>query len=98
MDNTEMSVRAIGGPTAVLEIGGLRLVTDPTFDEPRDYPLGAGHALSKTAGPAIRAAEVGPADAIVRGASGRAAGNSDDARDTSPFAAAGSCATITRSA
>ena len=61
MDNTEMSVRVIGGPTAVLEIGGLRLVTDPTFDEPRDYPLGAGHALSKTAGPAIRAAEVGPA-------------------------------------
>ena len=51
MDNTEMSVRVIGGPTAVLEIGGLRLVTDPTFDEPRDYPLGAGHALSKTAWP-----------------------------------------------
>jgi L-ascorbate metabolism protein UlaG (beta-lactamase superfamily) len=65
MDNTEMSVRVIGGPTAVLEIGGLRLVTDPTFDEPRDYPLGAGHALSKTAGPAIRAAEVGPADAVL---------------------------------
>lgn len=65
MDNTEMSVRVIGGPTAVPEIGGLRLVTDPTFDEPRDYPLGAGHALSKTAGPAIRAAEVGPADAVL---------------------------------
>ena len=32
MDNTEMSVRVIGGPTAVLEIGGLRLVTD--YDPP----------------------------------------------------------------
>src|ERR1700722_13063649 len=65
MDNTEMSVRVIGGPTAVLEIGGLRLVTDPTFDEPRDYPLGAGHALSKTAGPGIRAGQGGPGDAAL---------------------------------
>jgi hypothetical protein len=29
---------AVGGPTVVLEIGGLRLVTDPTFDEPGTYP------------------------------------------------------------
>jgi L-ascorbate metabolism protein UlaG (beta-lactamase superfamily)/quinol monooxygenase YgiN len=62
---TAMGIRMIGGPTAVLEIGGLRLVTDPTFDEPRDYPLGAGHALSKTAGPAIRPAEIGRADAVL---------------------------------
>jgi hypothetical protein len=26
-----LTVRMVGGPTAVLEIGGLRLVTDPTF-------------------------------------------------------------------
>ena len=24
----------VGGPTAVLEYGGLRLLTDPTFDPP----------------------------------------------------------------
>ena len=27
----------IGGPTAILEVAGLRIVTDPTFDRPRSY-------------------------------------------------------------
>lgn len=58
-------VRMIGGPTAVLEIGGLRLVTDPTFDEPRDYPIGPGRVLSKTASPAIGPTEIGQADAVL---------------------------------
>ena len=29
----------IGGPTVLIEIAGLRLVTDPTFDGPGDYKL-----------------------------------------------------------
>ena len=29
-----VSVQAIGGPTAIIEIGGLRVITDPTFDPP----------------------------------------------------------------
>jgi hypothetical protein len=29
-----VAVRYLGGPTALLEIGGLRLLTDPTFDPP----------------------------------------------------------------
>ena len=65
MGSAEVTVRMIGGPTAVLEIGGLRLVTDPTFDEPRDFPLGTGRVLSKTAGPAIQPDGVGPADAVL---------------------------------
>jgi L-ascorbate metabolism protein UlaG (beta-lactamase superfamily) len=65
MDTTQVSVRMIGGPTAVFEIGGLRLVTDPTFDEPSDYPLGAGRVLSKTASPAIRPGQIGQADAVL---------------------------------
>ncbi|MFC4115251.1 MBL fold metallo-hydrolase [Nonomuraea zeae] len=56
-----MDIRYVGGPTAVLEIGGLRLLTDPTFDEPGDYPIG-NRALTKTAGPAF---EVGPVDAVL---------------------------------
>src|ERR1700733_6949106 len=65
MDNTEMSVRVVGGPTAVLEIGGLRLVTDPTFDGPRDYPVGPGRVLTRTGGPALRPAEIDGADAVL---------------------------------
>ena len=30
--NDVLRIRYVGGPTAVIEIGGLRLVADPTFD------------------------------------------------------------------
>lgn len=34
-----MNVSHIGGPTVLLEIGGLRLLTDPTFDPAgTEYP------------------------------------------------------------
>jgi L-ascorbate metabolism protein UlaG (beta-lactamase superfamily) len=58
------TIRALGGPTAILEIGGLRLVTDPTFDEPRDYPIG-DRKLTKLAATAIGPEEVGPVDAVL---------------------------------
>ncbi|MEU4542523.1 MBL fold metallo-hydrolase [Nonomuraea dietziae] len=47
-----MEIRYAGGPTAVIELGGVRLVVDPTFDPPGDYPVGA-RVLTKTAGPAF---------------------------------------------
>ncbi|MFI7127642.1 MBL fold metallo-hydrolase [Nonomuraea sp. NPDC050153] len=59
-----MEIRYLGGPTAVLEIGGVRLLTDPTFDAPGDYPIG-NRALTKTAGPALGAAELGAVDAVL---------------------------------
>ncbi|MFI7618532.1 MBL fold metallo-hydrolase [Nonomuraea terrae] len=59
-----MEIRYVGGPTAVLEIGGVRLLTDPTFDAPGDYPIG-DRALSKTAGPAFGPDEAGPVDAVL---------------------------------
>ncbi|MEU0567765.1 MBL fold metallo-hydrolase [Nonomuraea sp. NPDC005983] len=55
-----MEIRYVGGPTAVLDLGGLRLLTDPTFDPPGDYPIG-DRALSKTGGPE----EVGAVDAVL---------------------------------
>ncbi|WP_377268050.1 MBL fold metallo-hydrolase [Peterkaempfera sp. SMS 1(5)a] len=61
---TTLSIRYVGGPTAVIETGGLRLLTDPTFDEPGDYPIGA-RKLTKTAGPALRPAEIGAVDAVL---------------------------------
>ncbi|HEX5500387.1 MAG TPA: MBL fold metallo-hydrolase [Thermomicrobiales bacterium] len=56
---------AIGGPTAILEIGGLRLLTDPTFSPPGDYVSGSGAVLTKSAGPALSADEIGPIDIVL---------------------------------
>lgn len=59
-----MRIRYAGGPTAVLELGGVRLLTDPTFDEPGDYPIGS-RKLTKTGVSAFGAADVGPVDAVL---------------------------------
>ena len=59
-----VTIRYIGGPTAILIIGGVRFVTDPTFDPPGEYPIGA-RALSKTAGPAFPVDQVGEVDAVL---------------------------------
>jgi L-ascorbate metabolism protein UlaG (beta-lactamase superfamily) len=56
----------IGGPTVLIEVGGWRLLTDPTFDAPgRRYYFGWGAASRKLAGPAIAASELGPIDAVL---------------------------------
>ena len=34
-----MKITHIGGPTAVLNLGGLTFLIDPAFDEPREYQL-----------------------------------------------------------
>lgn len=61
-----MRVTHIGGPTALIEIGGWRLLTDPTFDEPgRRYNFGWGTSSRKVAGPAIPSSELGPIDAVL---------------------------------
>jgi len=60
-----LAVRVTGGPTAVLEIGGLRLVTDPTFDAPGDYVSGSGSVLVKTAPAATAPAEISPVDLVL---------------------------------
>jgi L-ascorbate metabolism protein UlaG (beta-lactamase superfamily) len=59
-----MRIRYLGGPTAILEIGGVRLLTDPTFDPPGEYPIGE-RVLTKTQGPAIGPGEIGPVDAVL---------------------------------
>jgi L-ascorbate metabolism protein UlaG (beta-lactamase superfamily) len=58
-------IQLAGGPTAVLEIGGLRLVTDPTFDPPGSYPRPNGPTLVKLAPPAVRPGELGRVDAVL---------------------------------
>jgi L-ascorbate metabolism protein UlaG (beta-lactamase superfamily) len=63
---TTVGITHIGGPTALIEIGGWRLLTDPTFDSPgRRYTFGWGSASRKLHGPAIPAADIGRIDAVL---------------------------------
>jgi L-ascorbate metabolism protein UlaG (beta-lactamase superfamily) len=32
-----LKITLIGGPTALIEIAGFRILTDPTFDEPGEW-------------------------------------------------------------
>ena len=50
----------VGGSTVVIDVGGLRFVSDPTFDNPTDYG-----GLRRTRGPAIAAADVADADVVL---------------------------------
>ena len=61
-----MRITHIGGPTALIENGGWRLLTDPTFDPPgRRYAFGWGTSSVKRSGPAVAAADVGSVDAVL---------------------------------
>jgi L-ascorbate metabolism protein UlaG (beta-lactamase superfamily) len=55
----------VGGPTALVEWGGLRLLTDPTFDPVGAVYRGPGYELRKTLGPALPADALGPLDAVL---------------------------------
>ena len=55
----------IGGPTALIEIAGLRLLTDPTFDPAgTDYPTPV-YTLHKTQGPALSVETIGVPDVVL---------------------------------
>jgi L-ascorbate metabolism protein UlaG (beta-lactamase superfamily) len=59
-----MTVTYVGGPTAVIEYAGLRILLDPTFDPPQTYESD-GEALTKTEGPGIQVDDLGPIDLIL---------------------------------
>lgn len=63
-DAEQIQVRTLGGPTAFFEYGGLRFLTDPTFDGPGDHPS-PGPTLTKTAASAATPAELGPVDVVL---------------------------------
>jgi L-ascorbate metabolism protein UlaG (beta-lactamase superfamily) len=56
----ESAAMVLGGPTAVLDIGGLRIVSDPTFDDPGPHGY-----LTKTAGPALSERDLRPVDLVL---------------------------------
>ncbi|MDQ0687840.1 L-ascorbate metabolism protein UlaG (beta-lactamase superfamily) [Streptomyces achromogenes] len=63
----QVPVHVHGGPTTLIEYGGLRFVTDPTFDPPGDYPmpLPGDHKLVKTKPSPVTAADLGRIDAVL---------------------------------
>ena len=61
----DLRLTYIGGPTLLLQLGGLRLLSDPTFD-PAGAEFRAGaYVLRKTHGPGLRPASLGRVDAVL---------------------------------
>jgi L-ascorbate metabolism protein UlaG (beta-lactamase superfamily) len=61
---SSLTITLIGGPTALIEIDGFRLLTDPTFDAPGAYQL--PHVkLEKLSGPALGVDAIGDVDAVL---------------------------------
>ena len=66
MPDARTTVTLVGGPTALITYGGLRILTDPTFDEPGDHPRpGSSIVLRKLTGPAIAADALVPVDLVL---------------------------------
>lgn len=63
---TDVTLTYIGGPTVLIEVGGWRILTDPTFDPPgKRYFFGWGTASKKLQGPAVAFDDLGPIDAVL---------------------------------
>jgi L-ascorbate metabolism protein UlaG (beta-lactamase superfamily) len=55
----------VGGPTALLDFDGVRLLTDPTFDPAGSEHRAPQYVLRKTQGPAIAADAIGRVDVVL---------------------------------
>jgi L-ascorbate metabolism protein UlaG (beta-lactamase superfamily) len=60
-----LRITHIGGPTALIEIGQLRILTDPAFDPEGTHYNVAGREVIKTTNPALTTAEIGPVDVVL---------------------------------
>ncbi|GAB2674158.1 MBL fold metallo-hydrolase [Nocardia goodfellowii] len=63
IERTSLQALHIGGPTLRFRYGGLTWLTDPTFDEPGDYP--GPVTLHKLTGPAVPVQQLGPIDVVL---------------------------------
>ncbi|MEV0250724.1 MBL fold metallo-hydrolase [Nocardia sp. NPDC050712] len=63
IERTSLHALHIGGPTLRFRYGGLTWLTDPTFDQPRDYP--GPVTLHKLTGPAVPVEQVGAIDVVL---------------------------------
>jgi len=60
-----IAVTYIGDPTVRLDVAGIRVLTDPTFDAGNTVYERATSTLTKLRGPALDPASVGPVDAVL---------------------------------
>lgn len=60
MTRQECAATVVGGPTTVLDLGGLCIASDPTFDGPGHYGY-----LTKTTGPAVAGDQFGPVNLVL---------------------------------
>ncbi|HJQ46429.1 MAG TPA: MBL fold metallo-hydrolase [Amycolatopsis sp.] len=61
----DLRVTFVGGPTALLEMSGKRLLTDPTFSPAGVLETTPGRPLTKTEDPAVSRETIGEIDAVL---------------------------------
>ena len=64
MPSARATLTLVGGPTLLIEVGGFRLLTDPTFNAPGAYASGS-ITLEKRTGPAMGPESIGRVDAVL---------------------------------
>jgi L-ascorbate metabolism protein UlaG (beta-lactamase superfamily) len=64
MSEPTLSITYIGGPTVLIDVAGVRLLTDPTFDDGGGTYV-RSPTLQKLTGPAIPASALGRIDAVL---------------------------------
>jgi L-ascorbate metabolism protein UlaG (beta-lactamase superfamily) len=64
MSEPSLSMTYIGGPTVLIDVTGMRLLTDPTFDDAGGTYI-RGSTLRKLTGPALPASALGRIDAVL---------------------------------
>jgi L-ascorbate metabolism protein UlaG (beta-lactamase superfamily) len=65
MGREGFKITLVGGPTALIETAGLRVLTDPTFDPSGSEYTNGPITLRKTAGPALGVDGVGQIDVVL---------------------------------
>nr|WP_222426786.1 MBL fold metallo-hydrolase [Amycolatopsis rhizosphaerae] len=61
----DLRVSFAGGPTALLELAGKRLLTDPTFSPAGVHESAPGRPLTKTEEPGLSREDIGEVDAVL---------------------------------
>lgn len=65
MNECQLKMTYIGGPTALFRWGGLRFLTDPTFDPAGQEFRAGAYELRKIAGPAVSPESLGRVDVVL---------------------------------
>lgn len=67
-----VGVTVVGGPTALVRFGEVRILVDPTFSAPGDYACEDGEVLRKTLPPALPPDRLGAVDLVLLSHDGHA--------------------------